>query len=256
MKETRYSAPSVKKAFKILHAIADSSYGLGVSELAKELRIGKSTVHGITLALEELGVLLRDPVHKKFGVGSTLLELGRKAYSKIELWDVARIPMETLMREVGETVFLGTLNGDHVTILNVVESHHELKITSPPGTRLPLLVGATGRVFLSQLEGRKANEIIQRIGLVRYTSKSVTDPKKFLKEVAEAQKKGYAIDREEYILGVTAVAAPILTTSLPPAGIWVAGFSPGFNDQRMEKVVSEIQVAAREIRRLLKDRLG
>jgi len=256
MKETRYSAPSVKKAFKILHAIADSSDGLGVSELAKELRIGKSTVHGITLALEELGVLLRDPVHKKFGVGSTLLELGRKAYSKIELWDVARIPMETLMREVGETVFLGTLNGDHVTILNVVESHHELKITSPPGTRLPLLVGATGRVFLSQLEGRKANEIIQRIGLVRYTSKSVTDPKKFLKEVAEAQKKGYAIDREEYILGVTAVAAPILTTSLPPAGIWVAGFSPGFNDQRMEKVVSEIQVAAREIRRLLKDRLG
>jgi len=256
MKETRYSAPSVKKAFKILHAIADSSDGLGVSELAKELRIGKSTVHGITLALEELGVLLRDPVHKKFGVGSTLLELGRKAYSKIELWDVARIPMETLMREVGETVFLGTLNGDHVTILNVVESHHELKITSPPGTRLPLLVGATGRVFLSQLEGRKANEIIQRIGLVRYTSKSVTDPKKFLKEVAEAQKKGYAIDREEYILGVTAVAAPILTTSLPPAGIWVVGFSPGFNDQKMEKVVSEIQVAAREISRLLKDRLG
>ena len=85
MKELKYSAPSVKKAFKILHAIADSSTGLGVSELAKRLKIGKSTVHGITLALEEVGVLVRDFVHKKYNVGYTLLELKRKAYNKIEL---------------------------------------------------------------------------------------------------------------------------------------------------------------------------
>src|SRR5665647_892620 len=49
MKEAKYSAPSVKKAFKILHTIADSSTGLGVSELAKKLKIGKSTVHGLSL---------------------------------------------------------------------------------------------------------------------------------------------------------------------------------------------------------------
>jgi len=258
MKEIKYSAPSVKKAFKILHAIADSSAGLGVSELAKNLKIGKSTVHGITLALEDLGVLARDPVHKKYNVGYTLLELGRKAYNKIELWDVAKTPMGTLMENVGETVFLGTLNGDHVTILNVVESHNELKITSPPGTRLPLLVAATGRVFLAQLGEKKAREIVQRMGLTRYTSKSVVDPKKFLKEVEETKRRGYAVDDEEYILGVTAVAAPIQTTSLPPAAIWVAGFTPGFHnhDQKMEKVISEVLEAAQEVSRLLKDRLG
>ena len=256
MNEVKYSAPSVKKAFRILHAIADSSSGLGVSDLAKSLKIGKSTVHGITLALEELGVLARDPIHKKYDVGYTLLELGRKAYSKIELWDVARAPMETLMEDIGETVFLGTLNGDHVTILSVVESHNELKITSPPGTRVPLLVGATGRVFLAQLEEKKAREIVQKKGLAHYTSKSVTDPKRFLKEVQETKKKGYAIDYEEYILGVTAIAAPIQTTSLPPAAIWVVGFTPGFSDQKMERVVLEIQKAAQEISRLLKDRLG
>ena len=72
----------------------------------------------------------------------------------------------------------------------------------------------------------------------------------------ETKRKGYAIDREEYILGVTAVAAPIPTTSLPPAAIWVAGFSPGFDDQKMGKVISEIQTTAQDISRLLKDRLG
>ena len=256
MKEAKYSAPSVKKAFKILHTIADSSTGLGVSELAKKLKIGKSTVHGITLALEEVGVLARDPAHKKYNVGYTLLELGRKAYGKIELWDVAKTPMETLMEAVGETVFLGTLNGDHVTILNVVESHNELKITSPPGTRMPLLVGATGRVFLAQLEEKKARELVQKKGLTQYTSKTVTDSKRFLKEVEETRKRGYAIDQEEYLLGVTAVAAPVQTTSLPPAAIWVVMFTPSSHDQKMEKAVQEIQKAAQEVSRLLKDRLG
>jgi IclR family KDG regulon transcriptional repressor len=247
MKKVIYSAPSVQKAFKILHAIADSSTSLGVSDLSKQLKIGKSTVHGITAALEEMGVLVRDPLHKKYHVGYTLLELGRKAYAKMDLKDVARRPMERLMGQVGETVFLGVLNGDHVTILDVVESPNEMKITSPPGTKLPLLVGATGRVLLGQLEKEKAKEIVQRMGLVRYTSKSVVDPKQFLREVGRARETGFAIDNEEYILGVRAIAAPIRLTSLPPAAVWVVGFTSTLDDHRTERVLSEIQKTAQEI---------
>jgi IclR family transcriptional regulator, KDG regulon repressor len=256
MKEAKYAAPSVKKAFEILQVIADSSGGVGVSELAKKLNIGKSTVHGITLALEELGALARDPVRKKYNVGYTLLELGRKAYNKIELWDVARGPMERLMQEVEETVFLGTVNGDHVTILHVVESHKEWKITSPPGTRMPLLVGATGRVFLGQLDDKQARDLLQKKGLTRYTAKSVMDPRRFLKEAEEARQRGYAIDVEEYILGVTAIASPVQTTSLPPAALWVVGLTPTFSGPKADKVTAELQKAAQEISRLLKDRLG
>jgi DNA-binding IclR family transcriptional regulator len=251
MKKSGYSAPSVKKAFRILHAIADSSGGLGVSELAKRLNVGKSTVHGITAGLEDLGVLVRDPVGKKFNLGYTLLELSRKAQARMGLIEVARIPMERLMEKIGETVFLGVMNGDHVTILDVVESRNEMKITSPPGTRLPLLVGATGRVFLGQLELEKAGEIVGKMGLVKYTPKSIVDPKKFLREVGEAKKKGCAIDHEEYMLGVTAIAAAIETRSFPPAGIWVVGFASSLNDQKIEKVVTEIRKAAQEISRSL-----
>jgi DNA-binding IclR family transcriptional regulator len=255
MKKTGYSAPSVKKAFKILHTIADSSNGLGVSELAKQLKIGKSTVHGITSALEELGVLVRDPKRKKYSLGFTLLELRKKAYGKLELRDVAKTPMEKLMEKIGETVFLGILSGDHVTILDMVESHHEMKITSPPGTRLPLIAGATGKVFLSQLEEKKAKEVIQKIGLVKFTSKSIVDQKKFFKEVEEAKKRGYAMDDEEYMLGVKAIAAPIQTSSPPLAAIWVVGFTSSLNDQKMEKVISEIQKTAQEISRSMKGHL-
>jgi len=89
MKKITYSAPSVKKAFRILYAISDASNGLGISDLSKKLKIGKSTVHGITTALEELGVLVRDSRYKRYTVGYSLLELCRTAFAKIDLKDLA-----------------------------------------------------------------------------------------------------------------------------------------------------------------------
>jgi IclR family KDG regulon transcriptional repressor len=251
MKTKGYSAPSVKKAFKILYAISDTSNGLGISDLSKKLKIGKSTVHGITTALEEMGVLVRDPFYKRYSLGYSLLELCRTAYGKIELKDLARKPMEKLMEKVGETVFLGVLNGDHVTIVDMVESRNEMKITSPPGTRLPLLAGATGRVLLSQIEKEKAKKIIQKKGLVRYTSKTVIDHRQFLREIEKVKGQGYAIDDEEYIPGVRAVAAPLLFTSSPPAVLWVVGFSSTLDDQKVKTVIREIQETIQEIKQSL-----
>ena len=248
MKKITYSAPSVKKAFKILYAISDSSDGLGISDLSKKLKIGKSTVHGITTALEELGVLVRDPLYKRYTVGYSLLELCRAAFATIDLKDVARKPMEKLMGKVGETVFLGVLNGDHVTIVDMVESRNEMKITSPPGTKLPLLTGATGRVLLSQIDREKSKEMIQKKGLVRFTSKTVIDQRQFLREIGKAKEQGYAVDDEEYIPGVRAVAAPLVFPSSPPAALWVVGFTSTLDDQKVKTVIREIQEAVREIK--------
>jgi IclR family acetate operon transcriptional repressor len=83
--------------------------------------------------------------------------------------------------------------------------------------------------------------------LKRYTSKSVVDPKQFLKEVGKAREKGYAIDREEYVPGVRAVAAPIQAATLPPAAIWVVGFTSTLDDKKLGIVIGEIQKTVQEI---------
>ena len=247
MKKITYSAPSVKKAFKILYAISETPNGLGISDLSKKLKIGKSTVHGITMALEEMGILVRDPSYKRYSVGYSLLELCRAAYAKIDLKELARKSMEALMEKVGETVFLGVLNGDHITIVDVVESRNEMKITSPPGTRIPLFAGAAGRVLLSQVDNEKAKEMIKSKGLVRYTSKTVTDPKRFLREVEQVKEQGYTVDDEEYIQGVRAVAAPLLSSSSQPAALWVVGFTSTLNDHKVKTTIRDILETVQEI---------
>ena len=66
MSKNSYSAPSVTKAFEILKALGGSSGGLGISSLARTLGIGKSTVHGIMAAMEDLGVVIRDESTKRY----------------------------------------------------------------------------------------------------------------------------------------------------------------------------------------------
>ncbi|HUL36084.1 MAG TPA: IclR family transcriptional regulator C-terminal domain-containing protein, partial [Thermodesulfobacteriota bacterium] len=76
---------------------------------------------------------------------------------------------------------------------------------------------------------------------------------KFFKEVEEATKKGYAIDDEEYMMGVRAIAVPIQTPSPPLAAIWVVGFSSNLDDAKMGKATLEIQKAAEEIKHSIRD---
>lgn len=250
----KYQAPSVKKAFQILRLISESDRGLGISDLAKSLGISKSTVHGITAALEEMGVITRNPLNKKYNLGYTILELGRKGLSRIPLRVVARRHLEGLMEETGETVFLGIPQNGHILILDVVESKKELKITSPSGAKIPLNAGAAGKIFLASMEEKKALKYLTTKGLVKYTENTISDIERYLEEIKEVRRKGYAIDHEEYLQGIKAVAALIKTEGPLLAAIWVVGFSSSLTEDKMPSVIERTLSAAQAISMDLKER--
>lgn len=252
-----YFAPSVKRAFEILKLISARKEGVGISEIARGLGIAKSTVHGMTSALEEVGVVLRDPVTKRYTLGYTLFELGKNAYSQIDLKDLARPMAEELMERTNASVFLGVLNWDHVTILDVVEPRTELKITAPVGTTLPLLAGAAGKVFLSRLDEEEVRRIIKTKGLTRFTEQSITSTERYLQEIRAVREKGFAMDDEEYIPGVRAVAAPIKEAVPLMSAIWVVGLKASIDEERMKLLTQYAVDAARAIDvRIERQRVG
>jgi DNA-binding IclR family transcriptional regulator len=247
-----YKAPIVGKAFQVLRLISKNPEGVKLSHLARDLGFGKSTVFGITSALEANGAIMRDPRSKKYTLGMTLFELGRSAYERIDLKDAARPHMEDLMAETRESVFLGVKNIDHVTILDIVESNQDLKITSPVGTTIPILAGATGKIFLADMNREKAARIVHEKGLPRFTDQSIIDPELYFQELQRVRKKGFATDDEEYISGVRAVAAPIKTADQPMSAIWIVGFKPSMSDKKMTQLVEQTISAANAISRHIK----
>ena len=254
----KYQAPSVKKAFQILKLLADTNQEVGISDLAKHLEISKSTVHGITSAMEEMGVILRNPLNKRYTLGYTVVELGKKGLARIPLREVARRHLEGLMGETEESVFLGILRDHHIFILDVAENNRAMKITSPSGTKIPLTAGATGKLFLAHMDEKSAARCLFQKGLIKYTENTITDRDEYVEELERVRNQGYATDFGEYLQGVNAVAALIKTDGSLLAAIWVVGFSSSLTKEVMPQVIEKAQAAAaaisRDFRRLIAER--
>ncbi len=243
----RYQAPIVTKAFRILSAIADTADGMGISEISRNLDISKSTVHGITSALEGQGALIKDPRSKCFTIGYTLIELGKKAYSRVNLKEIARPFIEKLMKTCHESVFLGIRNRENVIILDVVESRKDYKITSPVGTVIPLLAGAVGKVFMSEMNKKEVVEFINNKGLTRFTEKTIINKDEYFQELFKVRKQGFAVDDEEYLPGVRAVAAPVKSNGLYLTSVWVVGFKSSMSDDMLNKIADQVITTAGRI---------
>lgn len=243
----KYQAPIVKKAFIILNAISKSSRGLRISEISSGLNISKSTVHGISAALEDAGAIIRDPVSKKYSIGITLMELGKAAYEKIDFKKAAHPILEELMEQCQESVFLGIKNGDSVTVIDIVESRKDFKISSPIGTNLPLQAGAVGKVFLSLVGKKELQRYLHENPIVRYTPNTITNPDLYEKELKNVRKNCFAVDDEEYISGVRAVAALIKPHGTYMPAIWVVGFKTSMTDEKIEIIIEQTKAAAEKI---------
>ncbi len=242
-----YEAPSVKRAFQILDLVARQDNSLTISDLSRELGISKSTVHGIAQALEGIGAVVRNGETKCYTLGMTLLQLAHTAYARLDLKDVARPVMEDLMRSTRQTVFLGIRAGDRVSIIDTVESTEDLKITAHIGARIPLMVGATGKVFMAALPEAEVKQMIRAVGLRQNTEKSITDSDQYLEEIRRVRKDGYAIDHGEYLQGVKAVAAPMYVPGRQMCAIWVVGFSRSMKTEKMTAMAVETKRAAEAI---------
>jgi DNA-binding IclR family transcriptional regulator len=248
----RYQAPIVKKAFDILTAVSRSGNGLRISDIASALDISKSTVHGIAAALEEQGAVIRDPSSKRYTIGLTLMELGKAAYERVDIIRTARPIMEQLMTQCNESVFLGIRNQDHVTVIDIVESTKDFKISSPIGTALPLLAGAVGKAFLSRMPEADAAAYLKANPIRRFTARTITDPAAYLAELDTVRSKGYALDDEEYLVGVRAVAVCLSPFSGRLPALWVVGFKAGMSDDKIPRIIEQTLEAARRINHALR----
>jgi len=247
----RYTSPAIRRAVDVLGCLAGRPGPVRLSEVARELECGKSTALGILRTLEEVGWVVKDSAGVGYSVGEGLLALTRKAFGERSVAEVSRPLLEKLAERGGESAFLGFLREGRIVIDACVEGGHEMCIAARPGGSLPLLAGATGKVFLAGMTDEEARSRVTEAPLPGFTGRAITDPERFLEQVSKARELGYATDEEEYLRGVRAVAAPIHRGDEMVAAIWVAGFSSRLTDERLSVVRGELLEAVRVCSALL-----
>ncbi|MBI5522120.1 MAG: IclR family transcriptional regulator [Desulfarculus sp.] len=247
---TAYRAPSVGRALKILEMVAESHGGLGISDLARMLGISKGTVFGLCQQLEDHGALTRDPVSKRYGLGPLVATLAGRGFVHARLRDLAGPELTRLRDELKESVFLGVLGRGEVTVVDDRQPPGVIRIAAGPGTRLPLTAGAVGKVFLASLPPARLEQVMAQ-GLKAHTPHTITDPQAFRQQVEQVRRQGYALESDEYLVGVWGVAVPLGAQAGLPAALWSVGFTSALAPGRLEKIAASLRQAAQRLAQAL-----
>jgi len=166
----------------------------------------KSTAHGILGTLTAFDLVARDPATRRYRLGPALVTLGQAAQDPHELGALARPHLVQLHRLTGETVALHAVDGEGSVIVASEESRHRLTVTAPPGFRMPAHAGAVAKV----LEAFDPTPRPRGSRLPAFTSRSITRPDRWARELEKTRRAGFAIDDMEFQDGIRAISAPVL----------------------------------------------
>ncbi|MFH0787878.1 MAG: IclR family transcriptional regulator [Pseudomonadota bacterium] len=225
--------PAVDKCFKVLGLLAASKSPLGITELSTRLGYHKSTVFNLIYTLVDLGVLEMTP-ENKLRLGMKLYTLGREAGAGSNLISKVRPYLEEINQKTKLSVFLGLRSGLKAAIVDKVDSPDDIKVSSEMGMKIPLIAGAGGKVLLSQLPEAQVEAILSKSILPRFTPSTCTNLKRLTQMIKKARQEGFALDDEEYIQGIRALAIP-LKVGRPDlqAAIWVVGLKSRVTDEKI-----------------------
>ena len=108
-------------------------------------------------------------------------------------------------------------------------------------------------MFLSQFDDEKASKFIEEHGLPHFTSKSIVDKDQYLAELKNVRDQGYALDNEEYMEGVKAVAVALGNHRGLPLAIWVVGFSSSMSNEKLPNITKQTLETSKQIRSALEN---
>ncbi len=192
---------SADRALAILAAFAEDRPELGVSELASELGLHKSTVSRLLATLAARGLVAR--AGDRFVPGHELARLGGLAAPGPALVRALGDTLDRLAEETGETVNLAIRHGELALNVHQVESAHLVGVRDWTGRAFPLHATANGKVLVAFGGAPPPRE------LTALTPRTITDVAALGRELARTRARGHAVALEELELGLHAVAAPV-----------------------------------------------
>ncbi|MFD0344841.1 IclR family transcriptional regulator [Streptomyces sp. NPDC127117] len=250
--EPKYWVKSVARAADILEALAAPAQGngLSVTEVGQACSISKSAAFGMLQTLRAYGLVSDDGegMNRRYRLGMSLARLGDRARSQVSLRGVAHPVLRELTRTTGMASRLAVPEDGHAVVVDQVELDQRVRLDLRMGQReLPHCTGL-GKALLSAVPPSEAAAVVERFGLPRRTSRTITDPATFLSHLRDIARVGYALDDEEDAEGIICIGAPVFDDRSVCAGaVSITGLKLGLPAWRYQELGGQVRDAARRI---------
>ncbi len=243
---TSSQVQSVDRAISVLELLARNGE-TGITEIAGELGVHKSTASRLLSVLENRGLVEQLGERGKYAIGFGVVRLAGAATGRMDLAKLGRQTCQGLAETLGETVNIAI--ADDGVAINISQARGSAAISTQnwTGQRTPLHATSSGKVLLAHLEDVERKRLLRR-KLERFTPRTTVDPDELTAELERVAEDGYAACFEELELGMHAVAVPVLG----PGGDVVAAMSasgPSYrlSKQRVRQIVRPLTEASADL---------
>jgi DNA-binding IclR family transcriptional regulator len=241
------SATTIDKALDLLFHLHGQAAAPGLSQIARALDWPKSTTHRVLATLRARGVVERD-ARGGYRPGFALLALGLGALEREPVAVAARPVIEALAEQLGETIFLASARAGRLLVIDKCEGPGFLRAAPRVGSEIPVHATAIGKLYLAFAPGAVAGALDATPG---FTTSTRTDAAALRADVDAARRHGWAINDEEWISGLTGIAAPVCRGEHLQGAIAVTGPSARFAGAARQRFTGATVDAATRIGRRL-----
>jgi DNA-binding IclR family transcriptional regulator len=246
MEEKKNTVRAAERALDILICFTNQAE-LSLTEIAKATSLNKSTVFRLLATLEGKGFIKRDPHSDKYQLGIRIWELAGQIYQSSDPAMLFLPQMEHLRDTLEETVSLYIRDGAERIRVQAVESNQAIRRVAPIGVRMPIFLGASGKVFLAFLPESEQQQLLIEAGM------SNAERQAFTKQLSKIRENGYALSVEEREVGTAAISVPIFQRDGHLlAALAVSGPVSRMSVEQMRTFVPALQQAADHCKQIAK----
>lgn len=199
---------SLNRGLAILEILLGES-PMSVTEVGKRLGINKSSAFRLLSTLKRKGFVEQDPETLKYSLGLRFLIFAQRVNDGIDLRAIAKPYLKELNSIMRETVHLGVMYGSNVMIIAQETGMELLSIVTKIGDIEPFYCSAVGKVILACMPGDEQQKIISSLEFEMKTKNTITGKEQLIRELEKVAANGYALDDEEYHMGVRCLGVPI-----------------------------------------------
>jgi IclR family pca regulon transcriptional regulator len=210
--ESRYSQ-SLERGLAILSCFTLERPICGISDIADDLGMSRSTTHRYMRTLVELGYLQQQTSSHKYHLTLGVTRLGMSAMSGTSLLEHAESYLVELRDRTGFAVTVGVLDGLEVLLVDRLRGtrrgQHLIDVGLERGARLPVYCTAIGKLLLAYLPESEQGTAMSEMDLIWRASNTIASKRELLAELRGILGGGLAVADEELAPGLYSIAAPV-----------------------------------------------
>lgn len=239
---------TVQKALRVIRQFSTDGPVLAVSDIARHLNIPRSTASRLIAALCSDGYVLKTPAGK-YTLGLKFIDYASVAVGSNALRSAARYELLDLRQSLGLSTHLSIFDQRHKTIVHIdrLRAGELERWPLNPSERVPVHATSSGKAHLAFCDG----DAIDRFtgpSLERFTAATFVDQEQLKRELAAVRQNGYALGCDEFITGVSSVAAPIFgSEGNVVAAVSVTGLSYQFDQRFRRRAIERLSATANRI---------